>query len=295
MQFEADIIRLLQHLSNDFTDALNIGVTQLGTEIAFMAVAVVLYWCVDKRFAYRFFNVYILGVAMTNFLKLGFKRERPFNAYPEKVRYIGTPETTYSFPSGHTESIASISTLLTIKYGKKYTAVPVVCAILTALVMLSRMYLGQHYLSDVLCGLTAGVFFAIAFNALLALFGDKEEWFIIPGIVLTVVLISVLAGTGSLNCPSGVDILKGVGAFVAFDAGYIIEKKFVKYDVAANRVWWKVALRLVIGLGVAIALQQGLKPILPKNISMLYCFLRYFLLAAWAAVAAPALFKAIKI
>ena len=57
----------------------------------------------------------------------------------------------------------------------------------------------------------------------------------------------------------------------------------------------EVALRLVIGLGVALGLQQGLKPILPQNISMLYCFLRYFLLAAWVAVAAPALFKAVKI
>ncbi len=295
MQFEADIIKALQNLSNRVTDALNTGITQLGTEIAFLAVAVVLYWCLDKRYAYRFFNVYILGVAMTNFLKLGFKRERPFNAYPEIVRSIGTPETTYSFPSGHTESIASISAMLTMKYGKKHTAVPVVCAMLTVLVMLSRMYLGQHYLSDVFCGLTAGVFFAIAFNALLSLFGDKEEWFIVPNIVLTVVLISVLAGMGVLNSPSGADILKGVGAFVAFDAGYIIEKKFVGYDVAANRVWWKVALRLVIGLGVALGLQQGLKPILPQNISMLYCFLRYFLLAAWVAVAAPALFKAVKI
>ena len=67
MQFEADIIKALQNLSNGVTDALNTGITQLGTEIAFLAVAVVLYWCLDKRYAYRFFNVYILGVAMTNF------------------------------------------------------------------------------------------------------------------------------------------------------------------------------------------------------------------------------------
>lgn len=293
MQFEADLIKLLQRASNGFTDTVFLGISQLGTELAFLAIAVVLYWCLDKRYAYRFFNVYILGVAITNFLKLGFKRTRPFNAYD--VRSIGDPEPTYSFPSGHTESIASISTLLTIKYGQKSKAVPIVCIAATLLVMLSRMYLGQHYLSDVFCGLTVGVFCAIAFNALLSLFGDKEELFIIPNIIVSVIIISVLAGVGMLNSPSGADILKGLGAFVAFDIGYFVEKRYVKYDVTSNRLWWTVALRLVVGLGVAVGIQQGFKLFLPESMPMLYCFLRYFLMAAWAALAAPALFKKLKI
>ena len=293
MQFEADFIKLLQRLSNGFTDAVFLGISQLGTEIAFLAIAVVLYWCIDKRYAYRFFNVYILGVAITNFLKLGFKRTRPFNAY--RVRSIGDPETTYSFPSGHTESIASISTLLTVKYGKKYRAVPVIGVAATVLVMLSRMYLGQHYLSDVFCGLTVGVFCAIAFNALLSLFGDREELFIIPASVLSVIVISVLAGVGMLNSPSGADILKGLGAFTAFDIGYFVEKRYVGYDVTENRVWWKIALRIVVGLGVTVGVQQGFKLFLPESMPMLYCFLRYFVMAAWVAVAAPALYKKLKI
>lgn len=293
MQFEADLIKLLQRASNGFTDTVFLGISQLGTELAFLAIAVVLYWCLDKRYAYRFFNVYILGVAITNFLKLGFKRTRPFNAYD--VRSIGDPEPTYSFPSGHTESIASISTLLTIKYGQKSKAVPIVCIAATLLVMLSRMYLGQHYLSDVFCGLTVGVFCAIAFNALLSLFGDKEELFLIPNVIVSVIIISVLAGVGMLNSPSGADILKGLGAFVAFDIGYFVEKRYVKYDVASNRLWWTVALRLVVGLGVAVGIQQGFKLFLPESMPMLYCFLRYFLMAAWAALAAPALFKKLKI
>lgn len=294
MQFEAEIIRGLQLHSNAFTDLLFKGISQFGTELCFLAIAVVLYWVIDKKYAYRFFNVYILGVAVTNFLKLGFKRTRPFNAY-KYVRSIGDPETTYSFPSGHTESIASISTLLTIKYGKKYRILPIILAVITLLVMLSRMYLGQHYLSDVFTGLTVGVFCAIAFNALLSLFGDKEEWFLIPGLALTGILIGVLAGLDMLSSPSGADILKGIGAFVAFDIGYFIEKRFVKYDVKANRKWWTVAIRLVVGLGVAVGIQQGFKLFLPEDVAMLYCFLRYFLMAAWASLAAPAIFKAVKI
>lgn len=295
MQFEADIIEGLQRLSNGFTDGFWLAVTQLGTEIAFLAIAVLLYWVIDKKYAYRFFNVYILGVAVTNFLKLGFKRTRPFLAYPQQVKSIGGMETTYSFPSGHTESIASVSALLTIKYGKKSRAVPIVGAVVTLLVMISRLHLGQHYLSDVFAGLTVGVFCAIAFNALLSLFGEKEELFVIPGAILAIIIIAVLAGLGMLDTPSGADILKGLGAFTAFGIGYFIEKRYVRYAVEENRKWWTVALRLVIGLGVAIGIQQGFKLFLPKDIAMLYAFLRYFLMAAWASLAAPALFKAVRI
>ncbi|MCM1368420.1 MAG: phosphatase PAP2 family protein [Roseburia sp.] len=296
MRFEVDIIKALQMISNPFSDLVNKFFTLFGTELIFLAVAVVLYWCIDKAYAHRFFNVYILGVAVTNFLKLGFKRTRPFDAYPHEVRSIGERESTYSFPSGHTESVASISALLTIKYGKRYRFVPIVCVLLTVLVMLSRMYLGQHYLSDVFCGLTLGIFCAIIFNALLSLLGDKEEWFAVAAVVLSAILIGVLAGLDMLGEASGADILKGVGAFAAFDIGYFIEKRYVKYDIKADRgTWWKVALRIVVGLGVTVGIQQLFKLFLPESMPMLYCFFRYFVMAAWASLGAPALFKAVKI
>ena len=293
MGFEVDIIRSLQTLSNAFTDGVNHVLSFFGTEPFFLIVAVTLYWCIDKRFAYRLFNVYILGVALTNFMKIGFKRERPFDAYPKEVRSIGAKESTFSFPSGHTESISSISGVLTIKYGRRYKAVPIVGVALTLLVMVSRMYLGQHYLSDVLGGLTVGVFSAIAFNALLSLFGEREELFGIVAVALSAITLAVMGGMGKLG--DSPDLLKGMGAFLAFDIGYFLEKRFVGYDVAKNRTWWRCALRLVIGGGVTVAVQQCFKLFLPESIPMLYCFLRYFIMALWASLAAPAIFKRVKL
>lgn len=291
MQFEIDLIKGLQTMSNGFTDLLGKGLSFFGTELFFMIVAVLFYWCVDKKFAHRFFNVYILGVAVTNFMKIGFKRTRPYNY--DEIKSIGDPEPSYSFPSGHTQTVSTVSTMLTIKYGKKHVAVPIIFSILTVLVMLSRMYLGQHYLSDVFCGLTVGVFCAIAFNALLSLFKDKEELFVIAAVVMTAVLIGTLAGLGKLN--ESEDLLKGIGAFVAFDIGYFVEKKWVKYDVKANRKWYEYFFRIVIGLGVTVAVQQTFKLFLPEKIPMLYCFVRYFVMALWAALIAPAIFKLLKI
>lgn len=279
-------------MSNGFLDAINHIFSFFGTELFFMIIAVGLYWCIDKKFAHRFFNAYILGVALTNVMKISFKRTRPFNAYKE-VYSIGDGETSYSFPSGHTETISSVSTLLTIKYGKRFRFVPIVGVMLILLVMVSRMYLGQHYLSDVFCGLTAGIFFAISFNFLISLFKDKEEWFVIPAVAVSAILLAVLGGIGMLN--DSEDMLKGIGAFMAFDIGYFVEKKWVGYDVRKNTKWWNYLLRIVIGGGVTLGLQYGLKPLLPESIPMLRCFLRYFIMAAWASVAAPAIFKKAKI
>lgn len=293
MQFEVDIIKALQTLQNGFLTGLNQVFSFFGTETFFMIVALVVYWCVDKKFGHRFFNVYILGVAVTNVMKLGFKRTRPFDAYPDTVQSLQEKETSFSFPSGHTETISSVSALLTIKYGKRYKIIPIIGAILIILVMLSRMYLGQHYLSDVFCGLTVGVFSAIAFSALMSLFKDKEEWFLVPAVVITAAVIGVLAGLGKLA--DSPDMLKGLGAFVAFDIGYFIEKHFVRYDVSRNRKWWAIVIKLIVGGGITVAIQQGFKLFLPESIPMLYCFVRYLIMAGWAAVAAPAIFKACKI
>lgn len=293
MRFEVEIIKALQTLSNGFTDFIGKAVSYLGTELLFMVIALIIFWCIDKAFAFRFFNTYILGVAVTNFMKIGFKRVRPFKAYGDEIRSIGDPETSFSFPSGHTESISSVSTVLTLKYGKRHKWIPITLWIATPLVMISRMYLGQHYLSDVFCGLTVGVSCAMIFSALLSLLKDKEEWFGVGAAVLSCIAIGVMAGLGKLNASP--DLLKGLGAFIAFDIGYFAEKKLIKYDVNARGKKWKYFLRVFIGLGVALGIQQGFKFFLPEDVPMLHDFLRYFIVALWASVLAPAFFKLVKI
>ena len=157
--------------------------------------------------------------------------------------------------------------------------------------MISRMFLGQHYLSDVFCGLTVGVACAIAFNALLSLLKDKEEWFGVAAVVMCTVALGVMGGLGKIN--DSPDLLKGMGAFVAFDIGYFVEKRWVRYDIKSEKIY-KYILRVLIGLGVAVGIQQGFKLFLPSD-PMLYCFLRYFIVAIWTALIAPAFFKLIRL
>ena len=104
------------------------------------------------------FALTVFGGMLLNFLlKVTFARTRPSFEVP----FIR--EKTFSFPSGHT-------ILATVFWGtvciyafsctrdqKKRLLVAALCFSLIALVGFSRMYVGAHYLSDVLAGFAAGL------------------------------------------------------------------------------------------------------------------------------------------
>ena len=287
MSWEQTIIRGLQAIGNAFFDAVNIGITYLGDEIFFIVVAVLLYWCVDKRFAYKFMNVYILSVAANEGLKSLVKRARPYTR--EGIRSIGAETSGYSFPSGHSQSIANISTQVNMRW-KKNVARKVflsVGIVATVLVMFSRMYLGQHYLTDVLMGAAIGIVLALLLSLLFELLGDREEWIAVGIVPLCLTIAIVLSALGA----EGVgNIMTVLGAYTAIAIGYFCEKKFVEYDVRSSK-WWKYGIKAVVGLATTLALKEGLKLAFDPDVYILYNFLRYFIVGLWASLCCPLIFK----
>jgi membrane-associated phospholipid phosphatase len=95
-----------------------------------------------------------LGVEVLNAgLKLAFHRPRPELAYVHL--------DTYSFPSGHAAGAAAVYGVLVFLLARgasrrRRVALGVGVVALLALVDFSRLYLGAHYLSDVLAGSALG-------------------------------------------------------------------------------------------------------------------------------------------
>lgn len=84
-------------------------------------------------------------------------RERPYTVI-EALDILVRPETSFSFPSGHTNASFASAFALTKVYGKKgaWAYIP------AALIALSRCYVGVHYLTDVLAGMAVGTLMALA-------------------------------------------------------------------------------------------------------------------------------------
>jgi undecaprenyl-diphosphatase len=97
------------------------------------------------------------GMLLNVALKHVFHRTRPSLEDPLLTL------TTYSFPSGHTAAATVFYGLVAcylvrrVPGGPKRAAVIAACCLMVMLVALSRMYLGVHYLSDVLAASAEGV------------------------------------------------------------------------------------------------------------------------------------------
>lgn len=90
-------------------------------------------------------------------LKPFIHRPRPYLVMEELVCLVPL-ESSASLPSGHAASSFTCAYLLTRSFGKKGA----LAYIPAAIIALSRVYVGVHYLSDVLAGMALGTFVGAA-------------------------------------------------------------------------------------------------------------------------------------
>jgi membrane-associated phospholipid phosphatase len=145
--------------TDPFTDVFH-AITWTGNFVTLLIVTVIAFvvlWRRRERTDAVFVAFAFLGgQVLSNGMKLGFRRERPFFADP-----LAT-ESTFSFPSGHAlVSLAvygALALLLARRISSHRRRVLLLAgtAIWVAAIGFSRLYLGVHFLSDVLAGFAAG-------------------------------------------------------------------------------------------------------------------------------------------
>lgn len=146
---ESPIMEFFVAFRSPILNTIALGYTELG-HAAFGAALFLVFWAFEeKNFASRIFLGLLGSNLLTVSLKTFFRRFIPYKFALDAAPKFLLP---YGFPSGHTMSAFVLAHLLGSKFGKK----PVFYT-LAGLVGISRVYLGVHYLSDVIVGGFLGV------------------------------------------------------------------------------------------------------------------------------------------
>jgi membrane-associated phospholipid phosphatase len=160
---KADGFIVMNPLHSGFLDQIFIYTTYLGDGIFIIAVAIILFFSKRKFLSLMILSSYLLSGIIAQILKYFIVEARPA-FYLEKMNYPYfidevTLHNYHSFPSGHTASIFALAAVLAFFIKNKTYSI--IFLIVAALVGYSRIYLGQHFMDDVLAGSVIGVFSSI--------------------------------------------------------------------------------------------------------------------------------------
>ncbi len=276
-------------------------ITHLGEEIIFMAVALVIFWCIDKFEGYYILSVGFIGTVLNQFLKIVFRIPRPWiiDKNFSIVESARAEATGYSFPSGHTQS--SVGTFGALARWNKNRVIRIICIVLCVLVPFSRMYLGVHTPKDVVVSIIIAVSLLFIIHPIIMRGRDNKK---VMWIFLSTMALITLAGTVFVfvyKFPMDVDqqnlisaqknFAKLFGCILGMLFVYFIDSKYINFDTKATFIGQ--VLKLFLGLIIVVALKEGLKPLLKivMGETLFTNTIRYFILVVFAGAVWPLTFK----
>jgi membrane-associated phospholipid phosphatase len=158
----AQIIIFLQKIQNPILNTIMNYITLIGYEMGVTIILCIYLFGFSFHKGFFVLQSSFLTFVSTDILKNGFMLKRPFlmdnnvlNLDKSMIKEASLGSVSYSFPSGHSSGITVVfgSISLSVKKRWFYT----LSAILIFLVCFSRIYLGVHYLQDVLVGISLGI------------------------------------------------------------------------------------------------------------------------------------------
>ena len=293
-----EFLYLLEKIRMPGLNELMLAVTRLGEETAFLVVALIVFWCVDKKKGYYIMAVGFLGTMANQMLKLACRIPRPWVLDPDFPILEQAREAAagYSFPSGHTQSAVGTFGCLAVTAEKKWWKI--LCIVIAVLVGFSRMYVGVHTPADVL----VATVMACALIWLLkkpTLEGDLKQMKAVIGLMIAVSLVFLVyvsfwnfpADMDPHNMESGMkNAYTMIGCMVGVAIVYLIDVKYLHFPVEG--VWWVQIIKILGGLLLVLAVKEGLRsplelvmPVYPARA------VRYFLIVFTAGTLWPMSFR----
>jgi len=159
LRIDQSVFQLLQLLRTPWGDRFMVLMTQLGDGVVIVLVSTVvlimLMWQRNWRAAGYWVAAVAFGQLVATLFKLILQRPRPI---PELYDGI----SAFAFPSGHATMSMVVYGFLAVLIAHQFSALHrwlayALAALLITSIAVSRLYLGAHWLSDVLGGLSLGL------------------------------------------------------------------------------------------------------------------------------------------
>ncbi|MFW9925097.1 MAG: phosphatase PAP2 family protein, partial [Candidatus Thorarchaeota archaeon] len=267
-------------------------VTYFGDAIIYIALLAVAFWIYNKREA--IIAIYILLTAnfFNFFLKVLIKNPRP----SQSIRIV--EESGFSTPSNHAQASSTMYGWIMFHFKKIWLYI--VIPILVLLIAFSRVFLGVHYIGDVIIGLLIGIasvaalYFSIP--PLVKWIDSWPDWVkVLVGECygLVIFLITFLLGLFT-EWPPGdeTNSAETAAALLIFPILIFVENKWIKMQTD-NILWWSKLLRVVVGLAVTVGVFIGIDylfGLIPQNtyvIEYIFDFLKYTCVIAVVGLLMP--------
>lgn len=283
--FGEEILNTLHIFAGVWLDYLMVFITRLGHEMFYVIMLPIAYWTWDKRLTIKIGVIFLISAAFNDSLKMLWQNPRPDAA--KLLPGIGElnrayiPENSPGFPSGHTQGAVTFWGAAIYYIRRK--PLMIIAASLILLIPYSRIYLGVHYLGDVIGGFIIGA--VILFSMIPANSWFEKNWQTISGLVILItvttlpIAILLLAPGHALYTPLAVFSSFVCGAYLAHD----------RIEFYPRGTVVSALIKVVAGLAVVMAIKAGLKPLLPET--PMGGYLRYWLIGFWVSFGAPLLFS----
>ena len=239
------------------------NLSAFGEQLLLVFIMGFLYWGLNKEFG-KYVGMNVLMANVWNpLIKNVFLRLRPYfvpgydvkllRLVDEGADAMDVAAQGYSFPSGHSASaVAAYGSLAA--HEKKRKLLWALAVALPLLVGFSRVYVGAHFPTDVLCGWLLGALIV----ALVPWLREKirSRW-----LFYAVLLLSALPGF--FYCTSN-DYYSSFGMLLGFVLAEPFEEKYVKFENTSN--FLRCLLRTVGGGVIYFGLNEVLKLPFPREL-----------------------------
>jgi len=266
--------------------------TGLGEDIFYVALVLVGFWAYKKKESILVVWVLLVSVLSNYWVKLVVANPRPNPSY----WWTGIDASNYSTPSGHAQNSAMLFGWLAVKAKRWWMYL--LAVVLTVLIGVSRVYLGVHYLGDVVLGWALGLVLLSILLLMEKPLSKTLSRYKTGYLYLALFLFGLAAtfiSTYLLPQPPEDNFGALGGLTMGVALGLLLERRFVNFTVEPlNGQKWRLVLRVVIGLMLVIGTMFGLAPFLPTTEVWLRA-LRYALVAIVGAFVWPAIFKAARL